>query len=115
VCLDECRSELGKGSEDEGFATSAEPLLSVAVVCGNRLFQTTDDPLFKTEAHVWSERLLDQRRPYQGIAGWQAWRPIARSPAPEPELGWVTDPRFLTGAADIGLALLDALSSVEPT
>src|ERR1700674_702706 len=80
----------------------------------NRLFQATRDPLFKTEALAWIERLLAQRRPGEGIAGWQAWRPIGEITGPDPELGWVTDPGFLTGAAGIGLALLGAVSPIEP-
>ena len=80
----------------------------------NRLFQATRDPFFKTEALAWIERLLALRRPGEGIAGWQAWRPIGEITGPDPELGWVADPGFLTGAAGIGLALLGAISPVEP-
>ena len=57
---------------------------------------------------------MAQRRPGQGIAGWQAWRPIGEITGPDPELGWVDDRGFLTGAAGIGLVLLGALSQVEP-
>jgi lantibiotic biosynthesis protein len=80
----------------------------------NRLFQATGDPLFKAEALAWIERLMAHRRPGQGIAGWQAWRPIGEITSPNPELGWVDDRGFLTGAAGIGLALLGAVSPVEP-
>jgi hypothetical protein len=80
----------------------------------NRLFQATGDPLFKAAALAWIERLMAQRRPGQGIAGWQAWRPIGEVTGPDPELGWVDDRGFLTGAAGIGLVLLAALSPVEP-
>jgi hypothetical protein len=80
----------------------------------NRLFQATGDPLFKAAALAWIERLMAQRRPGQGIAGWQAWRPIGEVIGPNPELGWVDDRGFLTGAAGIGLVLLGALSPVEP-
>jgi len=80
----------------------------------NRLFQATGDPLFKAEALAWIERLMAHRRPGQGIAGWQAWRPIGEITSPNPELGWVDDRGFLTGAAGIGLALLAAVNPVEP-
>jgi lantibiotic modifying enzyme len=80
----------------------------------NRLFQATGEPAFKTEALAWLERLLDLRQPGEGIAGWRAWRPIGDPTRPDPELGWVTDPGLLTGATGIGLALLGALSPVEP-
>jgi hypothetical protein len=80
----------------------------------NRLFQATGDPSFRAAALAWIERLMAQRRPGQGIAGWQAWRPIGEITGPDPELGWVDDRGFLTGAAGIGLVLLGALSPVEP-
>jgi lantibiotic biosynthesis protein len=82
----------------------------------NRLYQATGDPLWRQESLAWIERLLDQRRPGEGIAGWRSWRPLGELPADGsfPELGWVTDPGFLTGAAGIGLALLAALSPIEP-
>lgn len=80
----------------------------------NRLFQATGDPAFRAAALAWIERLMAQRRPGQGIAGWQAWRPIGEVTGPNPELGWVDDRGFLTGAAGIGLVLLGALSAVEP-
>ncbi|HVR10580.1 MAG TPA: lanthionine synthetase C family protein [Thermoanaerobaculia bacterium] len=80
----------------------------------NRLFQATGEEVFKAEALAWLDRLLALRRPGEGICGWQSWRPIGDITAPEPELGWVTDPGFLTGATGIGLALLGALSPVEP-
>jgi hypothetical protein len=80
----------------------------------NRLFQATGDPQLEAEALAWFDRLLALRRPGEGIAGWQAWRPIGDLTAPEPELGWVTDAGLLTGVTGIGLALLGALSPVEP-
>jgi hypothetical protein len=98
------------GVVDGGLCHGAAGLIHLY----NRLFQATRDPLFKREALVWIERLLAQRRPGEGIAGWQAWRPIGEITGPDPELGWVSDPGFLTGAAGIGLALLGAVSPVEP-
>jgi lantibiotic modifying enzyme len=80
----------------------------------NRLYQATGEPLFLTEARAWIDSLMAQRRPGEGIAGWRSWRPIGDITGPEPELGWVADPGFLTGAAGIGLALLGAVSPVEP-
>jgi lantibiotic modifying enzyme len=98
------------GVIDGGLCHGAAGLLQLY----NRLYQATGDPLWKTEALAWCERLLALRRPGEGIAGWQAWRPIGDLTAREPELGWVTDPGLLTGAAGIGLALLGAVSPVEP-
>lgn len=80
----------------------------------NRLFQATGEPLFRAESLAWIERLMDLRSAGEGIAGWRAWRPLGDFAGPEPELGWVDDSGFLTGAAGIGLALLGAVSPVEP-
>jgi hypothetical protein len=51
------------------------------------------------------------RRPGKGIAGFQSYYPAA-----EPGAGvlWVDDASFLTGAEGIGLALLAAISPLEP-
>jgi lantibiotic modifying enzyme len=98
------------GIRDGGLCHGAAGLVHLY----NRLFQATGDPLFRRESLAWTERLLDQRRPGEGIAGWRAWRPVGEVTLPTPELGWVTDPGFLTGAAGIGLALLAVTSPVEP-
>ena len=45
----------------------------------------------------------------EGIAGFRAWEVN-----PSGGASWRTDPGFLEGAAGIGLALLGALSTVEP-
>lgn len=80
----------------------------------NRLFQATGEPLFRSASLAWIERLMAQRAAGQGIAGWRSWRPLGEVPTVETELGWVDDRGFLTGAAGIGLALLGAVSPVEP-
>jgi len=49
------------------------------------------------------------RRPVGGIAGFEAWLP-----GPGMQLGWRTDPGFMTGAAGVGLALLAGLTFIEP-
>jgi lantibiotic modifying enzyme len=104
------RSRDESGVVDGGLCHGAAGLAHLY----NRLFQATGDPEFKTEALAWFERLLAQRQPGEGIAGWRAWRPIGDVTGPDPELGWVTDSGFLTGATGIGLALLGAVSPVEP-
>lgn len=80
----------------------------------NRLFHATGDPLFKAEAVAWIERLLAGRRPGQGVAGWLSWQVIREVSQLEDQFGWLPMPGFLTGAAGIGLALLGAVSPVEP-
>jgi hypothetical protein len=54
---------------------------------------------------------LELRRPGKGIAGFQAYyaAPVAGQPS-----GWLDDSSVLTGAAGTALALLAAISTVEP-
>jgi hypothetical protein len=81
----------------------------------NRLFQASRDPIFREASRSWIEWLLEQRKPGQGTAGWLAWRPIAPfDPNKAPQLDWAPDAGLLTGATGIGLALLAAVSPVEP-
>jgi hypothetical protein len=75
----------------------------------NRMYQATGDPELKEAALDWFRRTLTMRAPGQGVAGFLAWtgtQPGDRS--------WQGDPGFLLGAAGIGLALLAAVSEVEP-
>jgi hypothetical protein len=83
----------------------------------NRLFQATGDPFFRGEAIAWIERLLAQREPGQGVAGWLGWQAVDETADPDLKTGWIRKPvpGLLTGAAGIGLALLAAASPVEPS
>lgn len=80
----------------------------------SRLFQATGDPLFRAAALTWIERLLAQRQPSRGMAGWFSWRAVREISDVDVELGWRAEAGFLTGIAGIGLALLGAVSPVEP-
>ncbi|HEX3530412.1 MAG TPA: lanthionine synthetase C family protein [Thermoanaerobaculia bacterium] len=75
----------------------------------NRLFHATGEPAFDDAARFWIERTFILRRPGEGIAGFPSW---GLSPRGEP--GWRSEPGFLHGAAGVGLALLAAVSPVEP-
>ncbi|HVG07467.1 MAG TPA: lanthionine synthetase C family protein [Thermoanaerobaculia bacterium] len=81
----------------------------------NRIHQAGGGELFADAARLWYRLGLEMRRPegdigdIAGIAGFAAWRPDSdMSP------GWEADPGFLTGAAGVGLALLAAVTPVEP-
>jgi hypothetical protein len=76
----------------------------------NRLYQSTGEERFAESARFWLERALGFQEPGEGVAGFRAWEvnPETRAPGWRPEIG------FLEGAAGIGLALLGAISSVEP-
>jgi hypothetical protein len=73
----------------------------------NRMYQTTGEERLAQAARFWFNWTLQFRQPGEGVAGFRAW-----SVNPEPI--WRSDPGFLEGAAGIGLALLAALSPVEP-
>ena len=75
----------------------------------NRIHQATGDAEMRDAALTWYRHALDMRRPGVGVAGFQSW-------IVEPPGGgqWRDDQGFLTGAAGIGLALLAAVSDVEP-
>jgi lantibiotic modifying enzyme len=75
----------------------------------NRLFQATRDPRLAEAAQFWFQRTLELRRPQGSIAGFAAW-----GPGPDGSLNWTDDPGLLTGAAGIALALLAAVTPVEP-
>jgi lantibiotic modifying enzyme len=75
----------------------------------NRLYQATGDEAFGAAATAWYERLLDERRPGEGIGGFLCWGPGA-----DGDMHWSADPTFLNGAAGIALALLAATGSVSP-
>jgi hypothetical protein len=76
----------------------------------NRMYQTTGEERLAEAARFWFERTLTFRVEGEGVAGFRAWElaPSTREPT------WRPDPGFLEGAAGIGLALLGALSPIEP-
>lgn len=75
----------------------------------NRIHQAGGGELFADAARLWYRLGLEMRRPVGGIAGFEAWLP-----GPGMQLGWRTDPGFMTGAAGVGLALLAGLTFIEP-
>lgn len=75
----------------------------------NRIFQATGDPEMKEAALAWYRLALGQRRPGEGFAGFVTW---VGPRAGEGE--WQGHPGMLIGAAGVGLALLAAVSDVEP-
>jgi hypothetical protein len=75
----------------------------------NRMYQAMGDPTLGEAARFWFGRTLDMRRPGRGVGGYQAFHPV--SPGDDT---WVDDRGFLSGSAGIALALLAAVSPVEP-
>ncbi|HXO21501.1 MAG TPA: lanthionine synthetase C family protein [Thermoanaerobaculia bacterium] len=75
----------------------------------HRLYRATGEETLAAAARAWLERALAMREPGRGIAGFRSWVNSAEEPA-----DWRDDAGFLTGAAGVGLALLAAVSPVEP-
>jgi lantibiotic biosynthesis protein len=73
----------------------------------NRLYQATRDEVFLDAARRYFEQALGFRRPGHGVGGFLAWNGLDGG-------RWRSEPGLLEGAAGIGLALLTAVSSVEP-
>lgn len=75
----------------------------------NRMFQATGEEWLKEAAQVWFERTLAMRRPDRGIAGFSAW-----AMGKDGTMGWHNVPGILMGASGIALALLAAVTPIEP-
>ena len=72
------------------------------------MYQATGEAQLKDAATFWFDRTLEMRRPEGGIGGFLTINVVNE------ERCWVADPGLLTGAAGIGLALLAAITPVEP-
>jgi lantibiotic modifying enzyme len=75
----------------------------------NRLYQNTGDPVFADAARFWLAHTLALRVPKRGVAGYSALWNLEGDRAE-----WRAEAGFLLGAAGIGLALLAAVTPVEP-
>ena len=74
----------------------------------NRIYQSTGIEVFKEEACKWFRETIKMRKP-GGIAGFSKY---GRSE--DGDMDELYDPGFIQGAAGIGLALLAAVTSLEP-
>ena len=76
----------------------------------NRLYQATRDELYADTARYWLERTLQFREPGKGAAGYLTWG-MGKNESTElqPKLG------LIQGIAGVGLAMVAALSDVEPS
>ena len=93
------------GVRDAGICHGAAGLAHIF----NRLYQATGDARLAEAARFWFTRTLDIRQPDRGIAGYAACYPRANG-----TIDWKDEPGLLTGAAGIALALLAAVSPIEP-
>jgi len=93
------------GVRDAGLCHGAAGLAHLF----NRMYQATGDACLGDAARFWFARTLELRRPGCGIAGYAACESRSGEPA-----RWRDDPGLLTGAAGIALALLAAVTPIEP-
>jgi lantibiotic modifying enzyme len=75
----------------------------------NRIYQATGVDSFKEEAYKWFRHTIKIRKPGIGIAGFSKY-----GLNEDGEMVELYDPGFIQGAAGIGLALLAAVTNLEP-
>lgn len=75
----------------------------------HRLHESTGEPTFREAALRWFEATLAYRRPGEGIGGYRMWGEVE-----DGRQGWLDDSSFLAGSGGVGLALLGAVTDVEP-
>ncbi len=73
----------------------------------NRMYINTGREEFKDALEYWFDETLKMARFEDGLAGFKAWWT-------EKYGGWVNQKGFLEGIAGIGLALISAISDIEP-
>ena len=76
----------------------------------NRIHQATGDGMLCDAAAAWYQHALAMRRPGEGMAGLLSW--VDKASATQGE--WESEPGFLSGIAGVGLALLAAVTDLEP-
>jgi hypothetical protein len=96
------------GVWDAGLCHGSAGLLQLF----NRLWNDSGDEVFAVAARQWLDATMRLRAPGSGIAGFRTWYP---QPWGERPAGWDENDRsLLSGAIGVGLALLGAISTVEP-
>lgn len=77
----------------------------------NRIYQQEGDSRCRDAALLWYERMLSMRQPGSGVGGYFS---LTR-PEPGGPIVWDPSPAFLDGANGVALALLAAVTSVDPS
>jgi len=93
------------GIADGGLCHGAAGLAHIF----NRFWHATEDPTLGAAASSWIQRLLGMRTCGKGVGGF-----LALEPDKNEDIVPTPSPGFLTGAAGVALALLAALTPVEP-
>jgi hypothetical protein len=76
----------------------------------NRICQAEGDQRCLRASLEWFDRALEMRKPGEGVGGFFAFT----QPEREGEVIWEASPAFVDGAVGVALALLAAITSVEP-
>jgi len=76
----------------------------------NRIYQQEGDSRCRDAALMWYEQVLAMRQPDSGVGGYFS---LTR-PDPDGPVVWDPSPAFLDGASGVALALLAAVTSVDP-
>jgi lantibiotic modifying enzyme len=110
IALDVARSAAARSEEsarvqDAGLCHGASGVAHLF----HRIHCMTGDPALADAARAWYERTLRYRIPGLGFGGFRAW-----ASGGENVSDWRDDPGFLEGSAGIGLALLAAISPLDP-
>ena len=100
------RSEQAAQTVDAGLCHGTAGLAHLF----NRFHQATGDPELGEAALAWTRRTLDMQRPGEGIGGYRSYMTSEKAADGD----WSAQPGLLIGSAGIGLALLAAVSGVEP-
>ena len=75
----------------------------------HRLYRNFEEAAFHTAALRWFEATLTHRRPGEGVGGYRMWGEVETN-----RQGWLHDASFLSGSGGVGLALLSAVTDVDP-
>ena len=105
ACSAARRSEEEARVQDAGLCHGASGVAHLF----HRMYISTGDETLAEAARSWYERTLAYRIPGLGVGGFRSW-----STGPDDKLDWRDDPGFLEGAAGVALALLAAISPVDP-
>lgn len=75
----------------------------------HRLYRNTGEVIFRKAAVDWFRATVAYRQPGTGVGGFRMWGEVG-----ENRQGWLDDASFLTGSGGVGLALLSAVTDIEP-
>jgi hypothetical protein len=101
------------GVSDAGLCHGAAGLAHMLL----RLHRATGLPELHDAARSWLTRTLEMRQPGRPVGGFPSYDPeraSLRAQRSSDRGPWVAEPGLLAGAAGVGLALLAAVSDIEP-